>query len=269
MNNYVLAFVALSAAHGLVTPVLAKSILTSGAAVTEDFSSFGADGFSPTPTTGQLDSTNWAVFGLSDGDLDFGGTGTSGDYTGNAGGPSTGNTSTGGVYDYNIGNGRGIALGIQPTATDFTPGSFIYRLKNETGVTLSSFDFSAELWTLNNAANSSTYDISWSLSQDSGYTSLGSTASAFDASTDPEWEQLLDIDAMNVTTGDLASGDFIYLKFASDDASSSGARDEFAIDNISVTGYATIINPIPSPATLGLGLIGLVGLAARRRRNGA
>ena len=83
-----------------------------------DFTGFNGSGFSPTPLAGQLDSGIWAIDGLSDGSLTFGGTATSGDF---ARGTDPDAVGTGGIYAFNTGNGD-TALGIQPGGTDWSPG---------------------------------------------------------------------------------------------------------------------------------------------------
>ena len=60
-----------------------------------DFDGFTGTGFQSAPTTGQLDSDDWAVSGFSDGSFDFGGTGTSGDF---ARGTSDVGVVIGGIY---------------------------------------------------------------------------------------------------------------------------------------------------------------------------
>ena len=80
-----------------------------------DFNEFNGSGFSPSPAVGQLDSDVWAISGLSDGTLDFGGTAATGDF---ARGLSTGNVTTGGIYAFDAGS-LNIILGAQPTSTDF------------------------------------------------------------------------------------------------------------------------------------------------------
>ena len=49
-------------------------------AVVISFDGFNGSGFTPGPATDQLDSYTWSILGLSDGDLNFGDTGTEGDF---------------------------------------------------------------------------------------------------------------------------------------------------------------------------------------------
>jgi hypothetical protein len=65
----------------VVLPAVAQLEITAiGSPVTIDFTGFMGSGFAPDPAADQLDSDTWAVTGLSDGDLDFGGTAVTGDF---------------------------------------------------------------------------------------------------------------------------------------------------------------------------------------------
>lgn len=92
----------------------------------ENFDSFRGNGFSPESGEGQLNSNLWIVKGFSDGDLDFGGTGTTGDF---ARGESTGGVESGGVYGFNV-NSSDYIFGVQPAGSDFTPGEILLKLQN-------------------------------------------------------------------------------------------------------------------------------------------
>ena len=64
-----------------------------------DFTSYAGTGFSPSPQTGQLDSTTWRVGGFSDGTLGYGDTGVTGDF---ARGKSSGGVTSGGVFAFQV-----------------------------------------------------------------------------------------------------------------------------------------------------------------------
>ncbi len=68
----------------------------------QDFNDFNGIGFAPNPIIGQLDSNVWSVKGLSDGDLDFGEMGTTGDFAREV---SSGGVSSGGVYAFEFSTG--------------------------------------------------------------------------------------------------------------------------------------------------------------------
>jgi hypothetical protein len=81
----------------------------------ENFNLFTGTGLAPEPNSGQLNSNAWILTGFSQGNTNFGGTATSGDF---ARGVSTGGVSTGGVYSFTIANENNI-LGVQPVGDDF------------------------------------------------------------------------------------------------------------------------------------------------------
>lgn len=100
-------------------------------------------GFAPSPSTEQLDSNICRVTGLRDGSLEFGDTGATGDF---ARGSTTGGVTYGGVYAFDLGNGD-IALGVQPSSADFTPGEFILKVENTTGSIVSDVYIAYEIGT--------------------------------------------------------------------------------------------------------------------------
>jgi len=103
-----------------------------------NFTGFTGTGFAPDPAAGQLDSDDWLVTGLSDGSMNFGDTKTTGDF---ARGASVGKVTTGGMYAFDVGLGN-VTLGVQPGGTDWTPGSFVLRIQNNTGDIISKLDIS-------------------------------------------------------------------------------------------------------------------------------
>ncbi|MDJ0731058.1 MAG: ExeM/NucH family extracellular endonuclease [Crocosphaera sp.] len=213
------------------------------ASFVEDFNSFSGNGFSPNPSSGQLDSDIWIVRGFSNGNLNFGDTATSGDF---ARGINDGGVSTGGVYGFNVDTENTI-LGIQPTGGDFTPGEVILKLQNNTGSTVNEVDISYDIWYRNdqNRANS----LNFAYSND-GVNFL--TVSSLDFTT-PEtannngWQS----EAKSVTLSglNLADEQLFYLKWVGDDVSGSGSRDEYGIDNIQVTELTSpAATPPPPPS---------------------
>ena len=217
-----------------------------------DFQSFTGSGFAPTPSVGQLDSDTWRVLGLDDGNTTFGGTHTSGDF---ARGTSAGGVTTGGVYAFTVGTGN-TALGVQPGGTDFTPGSFVLRIQNNTGGTVSSWNLSYDLFVLNDQGRSNSLDWEWS-TNDTNYTSLSTYTSVEAAATGAAWANVQSpvVNGLNATVTD---GGFLYLRWIGDDVGGSGSRDEFAIDNISITA-------VPEPSAALLCVFGCAALLRRRR----
>ena len=111
-----------------------------GVSVVEDFDDFRGDGFSSSPTATQLDSNTYRAAGFSDGDGVFGGNHVTGDFSR---GESTGAIVTGGAYAFDVGGGD-YGVGVQPTSSDFNPGTFTIRVINMTGVAIDGVDISGD-----------------------------------------------------------------------------------------------------------------------------
>lgn len=125
------------------------------APVREPFADFSGAGFAPAPAAGQLDSDTWVVTGLSDGDLAFGDSGTTGGY---ARGSDGGAVTEAGVYAFEVA-AADPALGVQPSSTDLTPGALETRFTNGTGAALDSFTLQYECWQLNDQARATDVDV--------------------------------------------------------------------------------------------------------------
>ena len=191
---------------------------------------FDGSGFSPSPSVGQLNSETLAVTGLSDGNLAFGGTATSGDF---ARGTSTGGVGTGGIYAFQTSTGN-FSLGVQPIGSDFAPGTLTLKVQNQTGQEVNEVDLSYIIYVFNNEGRSSSLNFSYS-DNDINYT--GVTALDFTtpeiADVSPVW---VNHDKSTIIRGlSIADGGFFYLRWTGDDVSGSGSRDEFSLDDISVS----------------------------------
>jgi len=240
-------------AIALTTAALLAGSAQAVTVFSDDFTGFTGSGFSPTPAAGQLDSDTYAIDGFGT-DVAFGGTGTSGDP---ARGASTGGVSTGGVYAFDTGGGNP-GLGVQPGGSDFTPGTFQVRF-TYTGVdALESIAVAFDVSVYNDQARSNSFELT-SIDVDGGEV-LGSSVGVTSAGTadgSPAWA------TSNLSTGTITTavenGDVITLTFSGDDAGGSGSRDEFALDNINVTGV------VPEPTSLALLGLGSLLIARRRR----
>ena len=123
--SFVIIFIMLN-----VDSIYAQIAITAeDSAIVIDFSGFIGEGFSPNPSPGQLNSNYWVGTGMSDGDLNYDSTITSGDW---ARGIRSNAVGTGGLYAYDNGQGDTLLL-IQPGGTDWTPGTLDLRIQNNTG----------------------------------------------------------------------------------------------------------------------------------------
>lgn len=202
------------------------------------FPAFDGSGFAPTPGPGQLDSDHIAILGLSDGDLLFGDTGTTGDYARTR---ASGGVTTGGVYSFETDSGD-YALGIQPTGTDFTPGAIIVRYVNQTGSSIDDANVEYDVKVYNDQDRSSTLSLSYasspSCTADPGslvFTDVPSTSYTSPETSDlpPAWQSVYH--GVYLPALALPDAHCLYLQFTSDDSGGSGSRDQLALDNLAVT----------------------------------
>jgi len=190
---------------------------------------FSGTGFHPLPASGQLDSDAWATEGLSEGNLVFGGIGINDDLTR---GLSSGGVTQGGIYSFGVGADNR-TMGFQPSSLDFSPGSITLKIKNSSGFTLQRLKFSYLLWVFNDQGRSNRIELSYS-KDDISYTHVTGSTYFSDASQDlsPIWQSIpFEFTIENL---DVLSGEFLYIKWTTDDESGSGSRDEFAIDDITI-----------------------------------
>ena len=223
----------------LASPIYAEIALTTvGVAATENFDDFTGAGFSATPDldSGTLDSGVWSVeAGSFDSAADL------------SRGSSGFGVATGGIYSFDYtGNGQR-SLGIQPGGSDFTDGAIILRVANNTGSSLDSFNIEYDLAVFNDQDRANSLDLEASL-DGVNFTNVFSFTSP-EAANDST--VVTPFFGSNLTFGSsLATGGNLFLRFVGDDISGGGSRDEFAIDNIAVTGFSTTPNPEPTSLIL-------------------
>lgn len=192
------------------------------------FNDYRGAGFSPTPSAQQLNSNNIIADGFS-GNLNYGGTATSGDF---ARGQAPGGVGTGGIYAFEVAGGD-FALGVQPGGSDFTPGYFEIRGTNNTGNNITSLTINYDIYVFNDQDRTNSLNFSYS-KDGSTFTDVTDLDFASPGTQDavPVWVKTSQSATIYV---DLRDGENLYLRFTGDDISGSGSRDQFAIDNISVT----------------------------------
>lgn len=256
------AFVRVATGDLIVTQFGTKSTI--------DFESFTGAGFSATPTVGQLDSDDWSVVLSNTSSVGFGGTATSGAL---ASGRNEGSVGAGGIYAFDASSGAhavsggSVMLGVQPTAADFTPGSFTLRVQNNTGREVPFWDIEYDIYVLNDQGRANAIDFSYAVNSsaaepdDTAFVKIpaANVTSPVAADTSPVWtssQRAFTIAASTPVDGRL------FLRWTGDDVSGTGSRDEFGLDNIGVT-------PNPEPSTIvlvGLGAIGFLVFGYWRRQ---
>lgn len=215
---------------------LADEVLdASGVAIDFDVPLYTGSGFASEPAEGQLDSDNWIVTGLSDGDFDFGDTAVGGDYSG---GVSVGGLTGGGVYSFDVDpipddGMTNFVLGVQPIGGDFTPGAIVLRLQNQTGGTLNRVDVASTLLYFNDEGRGNSLSLEYSSDNETWLPIDGATVtSPAAADANPAWVGTDTVDTLDVL-GIPVDG-HLYLRWIGDDVDGMMNRDEFAIDDILV-----------------------------------
>ena len=214
--------------------------------------SFTGSGFANSPSSGQLDADAWATTGLSDGSKGFGTSNTSGDH---ARGSNDGGVSTGGIYGFDIGGGNR-AIGIQPTGSDWTPGTLSLRMVNNSSTVITEMDIAYTIYVRNdqNRASSFNFSISYNNTNYSDITSANYTSPQSSGST--AWEA--NPRSIQLTGLQIDPGGSYYIRWSGSDAGGSGSRDELALDDISIvaTGSTTnCVEPTAQASGLNFGTI--------------
>lgn len=205
---------------------------------TIDFTGFTAAGFAPAPAAGQLDSDDWRVTGMSDGSGTFGGTHTTGDF---ARGVSAGNVTTGGIYAFDVSNGGPVnrALGVQPIASDFNPGTMELRLTNTTGGNLLGVTLAYNALYIDNEARSNSFNFEFLKSGVTNSVAALNLTSPVGPTGSPTWVSNART-ANLVFTTPLAPGQSVDLIWRGADVGGASSRDEFALDDVSYAGRTSL-----------------------------
>lgn len=222
---------------------------------------YTAAGFQATPTAGRLDSDAWAVTGWSNGNLAFGGTQTTAttDYTRGATAVAI---TTGGFYAYTGAphTTENPCFMIQPGGSDFAPGTLTLRIRNNGAGFMNQVDVSYNLFIRNDHARSNSFNFSYS-SDNSTYTAVSALDYTSPAASDVlGWVQVgaSPSRSTSITGLSIAPGDYFYIRWNSEDVGGSGSRDEFGLDDISLT--ATFGTPGAPVINSDLSASGFVGV---------
>ncbi|MBD3582699.1 hypothetical protein [Flavobacterium selenitireducens] len=193
-----------------------------------NLNSFEGDGLEPTASAGSLNSNAWAITGFSDGNIAFGG--TSPEDSDFDGGVSNGGVAESGLYAFDTPQGDR-ALGIQPSGTDFAPGTITLRLQNQTGAPITSLNLAYKVYVYNDQAASSSFNFSYS-GDNVTYTSASNLNVLSPAAADaaPEWKAYYRV--ITITGLNVPSNNYYYLRWTGSAVIGSGEFDEFALDDI-------------------------------------
>ncbi|MES3630248.1 MAG: lamin tail domain-containing protein [Longimonas sp.] len=217
----------------------------------EDFNTFRGTGFASPADPDQLDSQAFIVRGLSDGDLAFGDTQTTGDF---ARGTSTGGVTTGGIYAFEV-DADDFAWGAQPTGSDFTPGAFVARYLNDTGTRIDDVAVAYDIEVFNDQDRATSFNLTYKVTDEDTFTEGGfidvpalDYTTPQDADSSPDWQTVPRAGAL--TDLNLQNGEYLLLRWTTDDAEGSGSRDEIALNNLSLTPNPPVVELVDTGAAV-------------------
>ncbi|MCK5850758.1 MAG: hypothetical protein KAH23_07570 [Kiritimatiellae bacterium] len=147
-----------------------------------------------------------------------------------------GGTSEGACRPWDLEDGD-LALGYQPTSDEFSPGFFLVSVSNATGRVVKKIKVSYEVVCLNNENRSSSLDFEYSRN---GLTFVRVASlryvSPVEEDPDASWETFIRSINLELSVP-LQNGSLIWFRWYGDDMNigGSGSRDEYGINNLSVT----------------------------------
>ncbi|MFA5011870.1 MAG: kelch repeat-containing protein [Ignavibacteria bacterium] len=201
---------------------------------------FNGSGFSSIGLSGKLNSNAWSVSGWSDGDLAFGENRTTAntDYTR---GVSTGDVTTEGIYAFEVSTGNR-AFGFQPGEDDWTPGKATLKIRNKTGTTITSFLVCYIVYSRNDKSSSSEFNLEHS-ADDITYTEVASINFTTPETADefPSWKA--NVRTVIIEGISVLNDKTYFIRWKGNDASGTGERDEFALDDIQIVANSTDTKP--------------------------
>ncbi|HET8839345.1 MAG TPA: T9SS type A sorting domain-containing protein [Flavobacteriaceae bacterium] len=205
-----------------------------------NFGEFKGLGFVPnniegSEIPGTLDSDTWEVQGMSDGNLNFGDSSSSGDF---ARGLSSVPVGIGGIYSFEVYPDENI-LGIQANTADATPGSIGMRVQNKTGTTITSLKIEYVAYTYNDQPGSGYFSMSHSADHSTFTEILQSNIITPNApSPSPTW--VVQNMSFKITGLNIAVNEFYYVRWNIKNTG-VGELDQFGIDDISFTANPSMV----------------------------
>ncbi|MBF6608860.1 MAG: hypothetical protein ITG00_09005, partial [Flavobacterium sp.] len=190
---------------------------------------FNGSGFKTAPVEGQLNSNAWSVTGLADGNVNFNSNMTT---ENSAKGISNGGVAAGGIYGFQV-SANNYALGLQPDADDFIPGSVVLRTQNQTGSTITSLSVGYKVYVYNDQPGAGNFTFSHS-GNNLAFTAIPEIDVVSDAAPDgnPSWKANFRV--VTITGLNIPANSYYYLRWSTD-AISGATFDEFALDDITLS----------------------------------
>ena len=211
----------------VVEPAQAQRALTGDDPLRESFEGFAGAGFVPEPAAGQLDSDTWIVTGVSAGDLMYGDSAIAGVY---ASGAADAGVDVSGVYGFLVG-AADAALGVQPSAEDFTPGAVETRFINGTGALLDAFTLAYECWQWNDTPRATSIRVETVSGGNAQILAELGCPGVGPADGSPSW-QVQELAAVVTPSAPIADGAVVTLRFVFDSQGGGMAYDQVAIDDV-------------------------------------
>lgn len=148
--------------------------------------------------------------------------------------PHSGGTAEGACRPWDLGDGDR-ALGYQPTSSEFTPGFFMLTVSNVTGEAAGMLEVTYEVVCLNNEDRSCSLDLEWSR-DGIVFTRIPAVTYASPTREDNPAEWVVSRRTVALRLRDpIRTGRCFLLRWYGDDNGGSGSRDEYGINNVSVT----------------------------------
>lgn len=204
-----------------------------GTPLSINFTGFGGGGFTASPSASQLSSKVWNFGGFSD-FYKPGQSNTGNDF---GRGPATpGAVSTGGVYGCTYATGNQ-AMWIQAASNDFSSpngGSINLQVCNNSGSALTSVNISYDILVYNDQARANSFNFLYS-ADGSTYTQVVALDYTSPAAPDAS-PSVITVPRSTTLTGlNIPNGAMFFLRWFGNDVSGVGNRDEFGLDNITVS----------------------------------